>query len=833
MGKLPTDEKNLKDQNTPEVIFGEESDGVRFKKEVSFFAGVFRHFCDTTVGTAKRAASKITQTVLDAADDLQIDKADYVQKRRSIVCVLSIFVFFLIASSAVFPLNSYPLGIAALSSVGAIYKKRFAVTPRITMSVAFAAVLASCLFTVGEGIIYFVSFIMVFALRTLLTRGEYNESLIMRVVVGACGGLAAGILQCIFYRFTLESFASCLVIVFCSVLFTYLFSGLFLPVRDGISLPASVMRFESGVAAVGFTFLFALRQVTFFGFSPTVIIGIVAVFTLSKNKGVFYGIAGGLAAGLACTDYVWVPIMAMSGFFGGMFFSYSSIMAVGISFLVSMGFAVSALGASAFMVVPDYMMAIIVLYCFIRYVPEKDEHISKGSFVGTAAGVENMKKTKTKLSKMSDAFSSLAEVFYALSDHTSKPRLSQTREMIKKSCDKVCSRCSMSSLCWGRDYTMMDVIVEKISETLNEKRKLTCEDIPEHFRNKCARFITLLDEINKSYSAFCDDFSEKDKTYILAGEYNTVSKLFKNTAEEWNENLTRNLEVEKTAKRALRRLSLPSRALCAYGERDTVVDVYGISPDKVAACADEVSDAFMKECGMRFASPEFIMLSDTAMMRMKRCRTVDIECARASRAKKGEKVNGDSITFFENDDHYFYSLICDGMGSGRDAALTSRLASLFVEKIMTCGGPKGIALELLNSFLIARHDECFTTVDMVEIDLLTKEASFIKAGAAPSYIVRGSQIYKINSSTPPAGIIYSITAEQTKVELCEKDVIVMISDGVGENSGVENEAWIMELLALEMEERPADMAQKILDRAEERAVRSDDMTVAVVKILGK
>lgn len=44
---------------------------------------------------------------------------------------------------------------------------------------------------------------------------------------------------------------------------------------------------------------------------------------------------------------------------------------------------------------------------------------------------------------------------------------------------------------------------------------------------------------------------------------------------------------------------------------------------------------------------------------------------------------------------------------------------------------------MLNKVLMAKKDEVFTTVDLIEIDKLTGEATLVKAGAAPSYLLRG------------------------------------------------------------------------------------------------
>ena len=57
------------------------------------------------------------------------------------------------------------------------------------------------------------------------------------------------------------------------------------------------------------------------------------------------------------------------------------------------------------------------------------------------------------------------------------------------------------------------------------------------------------------------------------------------------------------------------------------------------------------------------------------------EYAASSDTKKDEKFCGDMICMFDNDSDYFYSLISDGMGSGKEAALTSRLCGIFLKKM--------------------------------------------------------------------------------------------------------------------------------------------------------
>ena len=59
-------------------------------------------------------------------------------------------------------------------------------------------------------------------------------------------------------------------------------------------------------------------------------------------------------------------------------------------------------------------------------------------------------------------------------------------------------------------------------------------------------------------------------------------------------------------------------------------------------------------------------------------------------------------------------------------------------------------------------------------------ASFIKSGAAQSYIVSGGNVYRLLSKTVPIGIIRGVDAQRLRFNVKDGDVIVMVSDGITE-----------------------------------------------------
>jgi stage II sporulation protein E len=287
--------------------------------------------------------------------------------------------------------------------------------------------------------------------------------------------------------------------------------------------------------------------------------------------------------------------------------------------------------------------------------------------------------------------------------------------------------------------------------------------------------------------------------------------------------------LAEEAKKVLRELSIPYRRVAVFGERELKIDVYGVELPRVKASSEEVVAAFGKAFDCVFDAPGFLLLEDSAVMRLKRKRGYALECAKSGCAKRGEAVSGDSCLFFETDRDYFYTLICDGMGSGREAALTSRLSSLFIEKLMHCSTPKNVTLEMLNAFLMAKTDETFTSVDLLEIDLLSGNANFIKAGAAPSYVLRGDRLSKIESRTPPAGILRRMCAEQTAFSLREGDYIIQMSDGA--EDGTEETRWLLPLVSGRGFENAASLCEQVFAAARERGGWKDDLSVSVIRVM--
>ena len=127
-----------------------------------------------------------------------------------------------------------------------------------------------------------------------------------------------------------------------------------------------------------------------------------------------------------------------------------------------------------------------------------------------------------------------------------------------------------------------------------------------------------------------------------------------------------------------------------------------------------------------------------------------------------------------------------------------------------------------------RRTECFSTVDVLEFDLLDGSASFYKCGACPSFILRDGKVYRIASRTPPVGIMENLSAERIELRLRDGDLILMTSDGAADQT--DHSARPGAILAELDGASPERVCEAVLEDAARAYGGADDVTVLAVKI---
>ncbi len=333
--------------------------------------------------------------------------------------------------------------------------------------------------------------------------------------------------------------------------------------------------------------------------------------------------------------------------------------------------------------------------------------------------------------------------------------------------------------------------------------------------------------MNKRVSELIRKLIKNDKTSLYAKDYKAISELLTEAVKVNTDEYRIDTERTKRLAKGLERLGIKSENVLCYGSRKLRVIISNIDISAMKLSAEKLRRTVENFTEEKLTEPKYQIDGDEVSITFESEKHFSVESAYAASKKAGEEANGDAVELFNGRNDYYYSLISDGMGSGREAAITSKLCSSFLRKMLTGGGNIKAILEMLNGFIGSRNNEYSSTVDLAQIDLLTGKARFTKCGAAPTFIMREQSIFKIQSETLPIGILGEVDAQQTEFELNDGDVIVMFSDGIA--SSIENGTWLASLITYEWENKLPAMAEKIIS-ASGKMNTNDDMSVVLMRI---
>ena len=203
---------------------------------------------------------------------------------------------------------------------------------------------------------------------------------------------------------------------------------------------------------------------------------------------------------------------------------------------------------------------------------------------------------------------------------------------------------------------------------------------------------------------------------------------------------------------------------------------------------------------------------------------------RAGAAARGE-ISGDAVQQFCSA-AAAQMILCDGMGTGRPAAVDGNLAAELTARLLKAGFTAELAARLVNVALALKSDEeSGATLDLVSVDLYTGTTQLFKAGAAPGFLVQGGKARAVGEVSLPMGILGGVNGQSRVVHLSAGDYVVLVSDGLL----VDGPGWVIQQLELSAAraEPPDQLAKKLVEAARARAVqrgRPDDITAAVLRL---
>lgn len=431
---------------------------------------------------------------------------------------------------------------------------------------------------------------------------------------------------------------------------------------------------------------------------------------------------------------------------------------------------------------------------------------------------------------ISDAFSSLSEVFYNLSDRFRRPGTLDLRRICDGSFDAFCTDCPNKTVCWGLEYSSTLATVNNLISALHTKGKVLRTQIPPAMRQRCESADAILETINRECAKLTGEMLRNNRTEIFAMDYEAAANIINDALEEDDGEYRFDPELEQKIADYLKDAYIHAHGVTVYGTRRRQIVVRGVDVEQATVTVETLRSDLGELCGLELSRPVFEVEGKSSTMTLQAKKKIAVVGAQNNISADGG-VSGDSLNLFSNKKDYFYALLCDGMGAGKEAALTSNLCSVFLEKMLRAGNRAGTSLRMLNNMIRSRGAdstrECSSTVDLMELDLMTGTAAFIKSGAAPSFVVRGGVVHRLQAGTAPIGIICALDVQSTPFSLKAGDTVVMISDGILQDDP--DCKWITSYLASTSSVSPEEIVYRICLHAAQ-AEKHDDCSAIALRI---
>ena len=741
-------------------------------------------------------------------------------------CLVFALGFYLASIRFIFGI--YPFGIAFLCS-----------TRKYTIF-AFAGSALSSLFFLENPILHLIALISVLGLRvicSLIQKKDKDSS----VILGTGGG--AKPLDALFYenntvRIVIACFVALgislyniitngygLYYIFESILFIIIMGTLTYSLL-GISRGTHYRGFALSLCVLLFAMLYGISSFELWGLNFSIIISSALVLYTSKYKGTAPATALGALLGLTQggTFSLVFPIL---GLVSGFIWKASPYLATMCSFAAAMGYSVLVGGYEGLVAFgPELLFSSLIMYSLLRFeilpVPAFLELQERG-----ADAIISENKELHISERMKELSLSLYDTSLSLKELSKKAK-APTYEDISNLCleivEKHCYACPKHSICWEKDLSETEESLERLSRAAFTLGAVNKSDISEKFLHRCPNIELIFTEINEKTKEILTQGLKNDKLELIALDLELASKITESTIkkalDEQKTDVTKSLQLT----RALEKIGFVASKIEVYGTRLTRVVAFNVDTIKTKCTKSDVKKTCEKVLGIKLFSPVFTSDDGITIMELHACSVIHAKCVSCIKPMVSEELCGDKLISFETEDSKFYLALCDGMGTGENARATATLCVDFLKKLLLSGMERALALSLLNSFVRARGGECSSSVDLLEIDLITGSGKLIKCGAAPTFIKRGEQVFKLSSKTMPIGIMKAVDGEELSFEIKTGDIVMLSSDGICPDE--ESSGYLLRLLKATKAPSLDTLGKEILAKRE----GTDDMTLALVEI---
>lgn len=405
------------------------------------------------------------------------------------------------------------------------------------------------------------------------------------------------------------------------------------------------------------------------------------------------------------------------------------------------------------------------------------------------------------------------------------PQEEQPRDMTREVCETVCGSCRNKLRCWESCY----------EETLNGFRKMEQQNsgtpsVPEELSH-CIRKERLR-------NLFARRAAEKRKARFLAArtaESRTILMEQLTAAEELLQATSASLDIRycsdlsETVRRKLFHYGYPCQtAAVYYTNADRLMIEINCRSQNLDDSLPAIRHILSEALNITLEELDPIRTEETTRYRLCQRPKYRLEHYASALHAQQESISGDTAILFNDNAGNPCLVLSDGMGTGKHAAVESRMTTEMFRKFI-CGGISfSAAIRMMNGLLLTKSPaESFATLDVAQFDLDGGKLTILKSGAAATLIRHGGKVARISAQTFPLGAEPEGEAAVRNVRLCPDDIILMLSDGVSED------AYPLIRQLLENTSNLEQIVNEICEKAEifSGGDRRDDVTVCAARLL--
>lgn len=200
-----------------------------------------------------------------------------------------------------------------------------------------------------------------------------------------------------------------------------------------------------------------------------------------------------------------------------------------------------------------------------------------------------------------------------------------------------------------------------------------------------------------------------------------------------------------------------------------------------------------------------------------------------------QHVSGDSYRIFPLHSGLMAIMLSDGMGTNDLAKRESDRLIQMMQECLTHNMDPETAMHTMHYVLSLKNDsDMYATIDFALVDLQLGDLWCWKAGSMTTYVLRGSELFKIESKSAPIGFLPDFSVDTEMISLLSEDIIVMISDGLfasHENWAIQ-EQYFLQLIRQGMKKGVSIQVvlYDVMAQFKERYPINDDCTVMLFSL---